>query len=347
MNVTRLHSTLLVAALVGSAVDAQTIDFPSSTLASPPAVAFPFYTPGGGSTGDTVRAQFLCPDAWLQGQNLAAGLVTRIGFSLAGAATYDTFVLRAGATNVTALGSDWSFSLPDQRVQRDLSNAPIAGGGTASAPQNQWVEFDLDFPFAWQPGQGIVVDLTMRIAVPGSYLGTTSGAPVVTRAVNFAYAPGALATSFSGYGVAFRIVMQPHGLVLFGAGCAAPGGVVPQLSALGSASLGGTMLLLADQTLEPAVGGFLFGTSRTEWAGGPLPFDLGGGCTGHVSPDVFVPTPITSIGGGLGSSAFALTVPSTPSLASAVLYVQWVQGDAASLASLPVTLSGAGVIVVH
>jgi hypothetical protein len=76
----------LALAMFPTALAAQTIDCPNSTLATPPQVAFPFYTPGGGSTGSTVRTQWLCSDAFLAPANLAPSIVTRIGFSLAGQA---------------------------------------------------------------------------------------------------------------------------------------------------------------------------------------------------------------------------------------------------------------------
>jgi hypothetical protein len=336
---------LFVSALALPSLRAQTIDYPDSTLAAPPQIAFPFYTPGGGSTGQTVRVQWLCPASFLAAQNVAAGLVTRIGLPLAGQAAYSVFELRAGASAQTSLGSDWSVNLPDQRVQCDLSGTMLQGGGSASAPTNQWVEFELDFPFPWQPGQGIVVDLTAQILLPGSYLGSSVGAGVA-RAVNFSYAPGAPATSFTGNGVAFRLVFAPHGLVSFGAGCTAPGGVVPVLSGLGDGSRGSTVLLLADQSLAPAVGGFVLGVSRSAWSGGLLPWHLGGGCALLVSPDAFAVAPITPVGGGLGSAALALPVPDSPWLVGAVVYAQWAQVDPASLAVLPFTLSNAGAVAV-
>jgi hypothetical protein len=324
----------------------QTIDYPSSVLASPPQVAFPFYTPGGGSTGNTVRLQLLCPDAFLASQNAAAGLVTRVGFSLAGAGTYDVFTLRAGTTTVGQLTGDWTVNLPDQRVQRDLANVPLQGGGTASAPVNQWVELELDAPFAWQPGQSVVVDLTTHIAVPGQHLLTTVGTGV-QRAVNFAYAPGAPATSFTGNGVAVRLVIAPFGVAPFGSGCSAPAGTVPVLSGIGDGALGSTMLLLADHALANGAGGFLLGFSRSTAGASALPLALGGGCSLLVSPDVFLGVAVTPTTPGLGSAAIALPIPLDPLLAGFTCHAQWAQLDAASPANVPLTFSNGGTVVVH
>lgn len=342
----RAAALLLTTSLVLPALGrAQTVDYPSSTLASPPQVAFPFYTPGSGSTGATVRAQFLCTDAFLATQNLTAGLVTRIGFSLAGAATYDVFELRAGTSTVATLGADWALNLPDQRVQKDLANVPLHGGGTAANPVNQWVELDLDFPFHWQPGQAIVVDLVTHLGSAGTHLGTTVGAGV-PRAYNFAYTPGASATSFAGAGVAFRLVFASTDLVTFGAGCVGQSGVAPSLSASGAATLGGTLVIHADQALDGALGGFLLGGSRTAAGATPLPLALGGGCALLVAPDVFAAATVAPVGGGLGTASVALAVPFDPLLLGAVLYTQWAQFDAATPASVPLTFSNGGIVVV-
>lgn len=330
--------------LLLAALPAQQVDFPGVPLATPPAVAFPFYTPGGGSTGDTVRVQFLCPDAFLATQNLAAGLVTHVGFALAGTATYDVFTLRAGVSTVASLGTDWATNLADQRVQRDLANVPIVGGNSGGAPSNQWVEFELDQPIAWQPGEGLVVDLTTRILTPGSYLGTTAvsgGLGGMQRAVNFAYVPGAPATTTSGSGIALRFTFADHGVVVFGQGCAGVGGLAPQLASFGTAALGDTMVVTVDDTLPGALGCFVAGFSRRSFVGGALPLPLGGGCALLVAPDLLLPTAAQGT-----TAALALPIPFDPTLRLAVVHLQWAQLDAATPASVPLTFSDAGTVVV-
>lgn len=339
-----LAAASAVGLLLQLGLSAQSVDFPGVPVANPPAVAFPFYTPGGGSTGDTVRVQFLCPDAFLATQNLPAGLVTRIGFSLAGTATYDQFTLRAGVTTVAALGTDWATNLPDQRVQRDLANVSIVGGNSGGAPSNQWVEFELDQPIAWQPGEGLVVDLTTHILVPGSYLGTTTvtgGLGGMQRAVNFAYLPGAPATAISGSGVALRFTFADHGVVVFGGGCAAVGGLAPHLESSGTAALGDTMVVIAADTLPGALGCFVAGFSRRSFAGGSLPAALGGGCELLVAPDLLLPTVAQGT-----NAAMALPIPVDPALRGAVAHLQWAQLDASSPASVPLTFSDGGSVVV-
>lgn len=330
---------------VAGGLTAQTVAFPGVPLASPPSVAFPFYTPGGGSTGDTVRAQFLCPGSFLSTQGLQPGLVTHVSFSLAGAAVYDVFELRVGATTVATLGPDWHVNLPDQRLQRSLGGVPLVGGGTAATPANQWVEFELDQPFPWQPGEGLVVDLTTRILVNDSYLGTTSvsgGLGGIQRAVNFAYAPGAPATAFAGSGIAMQFRFAPFGMVSFGTGCAGSTGVAPHLVQYGSTAIGDTVLVQVLDTVPDGLGAFVFGASRRQSAGGPLPLSLGGGCTQWTADDVVVPM----IASGT-TAAVAFPIAPEPALRGAVLYVQWGQLDAGSLATLlPITVSDAGVLVV-
>jgi hypothetical protein len=211
----------------------QVLDYDHSVLAAPPAYGYPLYTPGAGSLGQTVRTQFLCPESFLTAQSIGAGLVTHIGLSLAGEATYDTFVLRAGTSTVTALTNTWDQNLPDQRVQKDLSHVLLRGGGTATAPANQWVEFELEYPFFYVTGQSIVIDLTAHLAVPGALLGTTVGT-AVERAFTLNYQGGPMANTLQAAGgLAFRLRFAPLDVVPYGSGCPGTGSFVPRLASLG------------------------------------------------------------------------------------------------------------------
>jgi hypothetical protein len=247
---------------------------------------------------------------------------------------------------VSALGPDWTVNLPDQRLQRDLSHVPLAGGGTPTTPANQWVEFDLDVPFHWQPGQSIVVDLITHLAVPNVYLQTSVGTGVVSRAVNFAYAAGAPATSFSGSGCAFRLVFASTDVVVFGDGCSGAAGVAPSLASTGSAAPGGTMVLLANQALDATLGLFVFGLSRRTLGGAPLPLALGGGCALLVAPDLLAPIAVPANAGMPTTVAYPFTVPPSAALTGSVLYVQYGQFDPATPASIPLTVSSGGIVVI-
>lgn len=326
----------------------QVVDYDTSTLASPPAFGYPLYTPGAGSLGRTVRVQFLCPDSYLGTQGLAVGFVTHIGLSLAGQATYDTFQLRAGISPSNTLTNVWDTNLPDQRVQRDLGNVSLQGGGTTSSPTNQWVEFELDYPFYYQPGQSIVVDLTTHVATSGIICGTTVGTGIA-RAYSSDYlgAPVASTVQTTG-GLVFRMRFQPPTLVPFGAGCPGTGNFVPQLSSSGQSALGSTNYQLqVTQALPGAFGGFLLGFSRNQFVGGSLPYSFGAGCDQWTSAETVVGTIPTGGGLGTGSASMPFTVPNWPSLLGTVLYAQFAQLDASSAANLPVVFSNAGAIVLY
>ncbi len=326
----------------------QVVDCDTSTLASPPAYGFPLYTPGAGSTGQTVRAQWLCTDSFLAARQVAPGFVTHVGLSLAGQATYSTFVLRAGAAGSATLTNDWAANLPDQRMQVDRSGVPILGGGTAAAPVNQWVEFELAHPFHWQPGQSIVVDLTAQIAVPGTFCGTTVGA-AVPRAYDFAYQGGTTATNVQATGgLVFRLRLADEALLPFGSGCPGAGNFVPQLASSGQSSLGNSNYSLAvAQALPGTFAGFAIGFSRTAFAGGALPFAYGGGCDLLVSPDAFLPVFPAGAGAGTGIASAPFLVPNWPTLRGVALFAQFAQLDAASPAVVPVVFSGGGTVVLH
>jgi hypothetical protein len=338
-----LRSLPLLTLALGAA--AQTVvDFDTSTLASPPAAAFPFYTPGAGSTGQTVRVQCLCPTWFLAAQNVGPGIVTHVGLSLAGQATYSTFQLRAGASSVGALTDTWDTNLPDQRVQLDLANVPITGGGTAQAPQNQWVEFELAHPFVWQPGQDVVVDLTTRLLVPGQYLGTTTS-PNIGRAYTFDFQGQSTAASVTAAsGFVFRLRLQPLHLLPFGQGCAVIGGTVATLSSSGSMAVGSTDLSLdVAQAAPTTIGAFLLGFSRTAFAGGALPFAYGGGCSLLVSPDAAV----TVVSSPVGTSALPVPVPGWPELAGLAIHAQFAHFEPQSPANVPAVFSAAGSLLLH
>lgn len=334
----------LVAALAGTLSAQSVVYFDDPALVAPPSVAFPFYTPGGGATGLPVRIQFLCPPTFA-GLPGTAGLVTAIGMQIAGQAVYSRFELRAGINPNGLLTNDFARNLPDQRLQADRSGATLVGGGVPGTPANAWVEFPLAYPFHWQPGEALVVDLITQIAVVDSYCGTATGV-TVPRAYNFAYAPGAMATSIqstNGLRLSFRF--EPVGIVGFGAGCAGTGGFVPAVGFSGSSRLGSIDGLITGSAL---LGGSLtalsLGWSTQSWAGGTLPFDLGGGCRLLVAPDAFVVGTAAGTGPGSGVAAVPLPIPVLPGLVGSVLHAQWLVQDPAS--AVGVAVSGGGSIVV-
>ena len=342
MTLHRPAALFLSFSLTVAAMGQGIVHYPDNQHANPPQFAFPFYTPGVGSNGDGVRTQFHCPDTFLQSAGLTAGYVTSVGFSLAGTGDYDQFVLRAGTTAVASLGSDWTVNLPDHRVQLDLSGSTIVGGGSSQVPIAQWVDFELDFPFYYQPGDNIVVDLTSKLTTAGSLCGTTVGGGLVQRAYNFAYVPGALATNVNFNGIKVRFTFSPLVMLEFGSGCAGTMGLTPNLDCIGAPHVGTQIVVTADQATPNGLGLFLFGYSRRQDGALSLPLDLGGGCTLLVATDWIDVQTIAAT----GMAAALLTIPSTASLRGTVLYTQFAQFDSSSPASLPFALSEAGVLSV-
>jgi hypothetical protein len=338
-----LFATLLFSLAATPICAQQVVHYPDDVLANPSVYGFPFYTPGAGSSGTSVRVQFYCPDSFLVSEGLTAGYVTHVGLSVAGAAPYDPFVLRAGKTSVTSLGSDWAVNLPDQRVQLDLSGTTVVGGGTPQTPVNEWVDFPLAFPFYYTPGDHLVVDLTTRLAQPGALCGTTVGGGLVERAYNFSYTAGAPATSFNSNGLKVRFQFAPLEMVEFGTGCASPNNVAPDLGAIGTPQIGTTTIVTADNVAANGLGVFVFGYSKTDYLGGALPLGLGGGCELLVSADLLQPLVLPAS----GSTAWPLSIPNNTALQGAVLYTQFAQFDVNSPATFPYVLSEGGILPIY
>lgn len=104
-----ISNALLLLAAAAPLAAQQTVHYPDNQHANPPALGFPFYTPGGGLAGLAVRTQFLCPDSFLQTQGLPAGFVTSIGLSIGGAGFYDQFVIRTLEPDPAVLAPKPSF----------------------------------------------------------------------------------------------------------------------------------------------------------------------------------------------------------------------------------------------
>jgi len=333
-----LSTTLLLLAACAPLAAQQVVHYPDDVNANPPGFGFPFYTPGAGSSGNSVRVQFYCPDNFLMNEGLSTGFVTHVGLSIGGAAPYDEFVIRAGTTSVLSLGPDWAVNLPDQRVQVDLSGSTIVGGGTPAAPVCEWVDFPLAIPFYYTPGDHIVVDMTTKLSVSGQLCSTTVGNGLVERAYNFAYQPGQPATSFNSNGLKVRFTFAPLGMVEFGSGCSSAGNAAPDLGIIGTPQIGTTPIVTADNAAPNGLGIFVFGFSVTENAGVALPLSLGGGCDLLVSADVLQPQVLPAS----GPAAYALPIPNNTALVGGIVYTQYAQYDAASPASIPYVLSEGG-----
>lgn len=304
-------SPVLVLALGLSSLSAQTlvVDCPDSVLGTV-AGQYPIYT----STGlNVIRGQSFCPSTFV-GLPAVPMICTRVGIQLselAGPVTYTQFVVRAGSTTVPALTTTYATNLPDQRVQVDLSNQALSGG----ANTNVWVEWPLQFPFYYNPGDGVVIDFTTQAAVAGSSLRTCIGTGVA-RCINTNYTGGGAGTASTSGGLKFRMVFEPLGLVPWGSGCAGSGGITPTIGSLGQSSLG-------SQSLIVTLGSAMPGTISACLFGAAADFDFGGGCHvfNNAAVTLFQITGGSGVGGGTG--AVGLSIPNNQSLLGYVLNAQW------------------------
>lgn len=330
-----LHRALVGVALSGLALaQSVTVDCPDSTIGAM-AGQYPIYTGAGTAV---IRGQSFCAGSFA-GLPTTPMLCTRIGIQLGenppGAVTYAQFVVRAGSTTLTALTSAWATNLPDQRVQVDLSNTPIAGGPGV----NQWVEWQLAYPFYYNPGDGVVVDFTTQAGIAGTYLRTALGTGV-PRCVTTNYTGGPTGAAYTSGGIKFRMVFEPLGMVTIGSGCPGAGNQVPQLGVMGQSNLGSQNLIV---TLNNALGGALCAFLL----GNPLELDIGGGCRLYNDALFNSFQLAAGTGTGGGSSAFFVPIPNAPGLLGFVANVQWAVFDPLSSAWVPVVTTAGGKLVVY
>lgn len=310
-----------------------TCDYPDSTLGSP-AGQYPIYT---GAGTNLIRGQSMCPGTFA-GLPTTPMLCTRIGVQLAevaGPATYATFVLRVGKTSIAPPWTNtWATNLPDQAVQVDLSGQTLNGG----VGVNQWVEWPLARPFVYNPGEGVVLDVTSRAAVAGQYLRTAIGTGAA-RVVSTNYAGAASGSLSQSGGIKFRLVFEPLAFQVTSPGCPGSGSITPAIGTVGQPTIGNPAFLL---TLDQALGGTIAAIAF----GGSSAIDLGGGCVLRNDLSLFTDVAFTTGSGpGVGQSAFALPIPNQPVLIGYLADVQWAVLDPGSPSPLGFTLSSAGKLV--
>lgn len=325
-----LFPTLLAAGLTAQAM---VVDYPDSTLGAP-AGQYPIYT---GTGLNVIRGQSFCPTTF-GGLPTQPMLCTRIGIQLAevtGPVRYAQFVMRAGATQVTALTTTFATNLPDQRVQLDLSGQTLAGGPNA----NIWVEYPLAFPFYWQPGDGVVIDFTTQTSVAGQYLRTAIGTGV-PRCISTNYTGSGTGSASTSGGIKFRMVFEPLDVVQWGIGCAGTGNFVPAIGSVGTSNVGSNAYAI---TLTNALGGTLAGFT----IGLPADFAIGGGC--HLYNDMtgLVLLVTTGAGPGTGAASVPLGIPNNPLLRTMVVDVQWGVLDPSGPSFYGTAMSPGGKIVVY
>jgi len=314
---------------------AQAVDYPDSTLSSPPELFFPFYTLG---SGGTVRYQTILPSTF-QGLPAQPTLVTKVGLPIAGEALYTTFEIRFGASPRQTLNNFWTDNLPDQRVQVDLSGEMLPGGVAGGAPINRWVEFDLAHPFLWNPGESLVLDIVSSAASPGNWCQTTvhqSGERLYDAPYSFGASGRSLSTTNC---MKFRVVFDTATFPTYGQGCAGSGGFTPAIAASGSPTLGSIVPITATGLLGGAPVGRLLGFSRAQAPFGDLPFGLrgGGACAILNSVDSWELYVANGTGAGQGDVTSVVIVPNDGSLVGVNAFFQFAVVDPA--AASPVALS--------
>jgi hypothetical protein len=328
-----LPSTVFLVAVSAASAAAQslTVDFPDSVLGAP-AGQYPIYT--GGSTA-AVRGQSFCPPTFANLPTVPM-ICTRAGVQLAevtGPVQYTVFQLRFGSSPVSALTSTWSTNLPDQRIQLDLSNQTLHGGANA----NIWVEYPLAFPFYWQPGQGVTLDITSQTG--GQYLRTAIGTGV-SRLIATPYTGAPSGSVVASGGIKFRMVFEPVGLTQWGSGCPGLNNLTPVIGSTGQSNVGSfNFLVTLSNAFGGAPGAFLLGNHAE--------FDIGGGC--HVYNDLTFSLfmTITGAGPGNGIAAMPVIIPNNPVLAGFVADVQWGILDPGALSFVGVVTSAGGKVVVY
>ena len=324
---------LLAAVAVPAFAQSLTVDYPDSTLGAN-AGQYPIYT-GTGTL--VVRGQTLCPGTFAALPTTPM-ICTRVGVQLAqtgGLVTYAQFVVRVGKTSVTPPWTNsWATNLPDQSVQVDFSGQVIPGGAGA----NQWFEWPLARPFLYNPGEGVVLDITSQASVAGQWLSTAIGTGAA-RVVSTNYTGSANGSLSASGGIKFRLVFEPLGMVVSAPGCPGSGNATPAIGAVGLPAIGNAgFVVTLDQALGSAIAAIVFG--------GPANIDLGGGCVLRSDLSLFTTFAITTgVGPGVGQAGFAMPIPNLPSLIGYLADVQWAVLDPGSPSPFGFTLSSAGKLV--
>lgn len=334
---------LAVSALLSANATAQktTVDYPDSTLTNPPKLLFPFYTFGGGGS---VRYQTMCPGKFASLPKKQM-MVTKVGIQIAGQERYSRFEVRFGSTKVTQLQNCFKANLADDRLQHDLSNTVLQGGGNSTAPANKWVELDLDHPFLYKPGEGLVLDIIASAAVPGKFCLTGTGTHSrLWTSYNGSQACGTISGT---NGLKFRIVFEDLGFPTYGTSCKGTGGYAPMMSGIGSSQTGRITTVAMRNALGGAPTLLAIGGSRTKASFGRLPLSLGGSCAIATSLDLVLPLVAGGSGAGNGNAALALRVPNNASLRGSAAFLQWIQVDTGSTGTVPLTTSEGLILLIQ
>lgn len=134
----------------------------------------------------------------------------------------------------------------------------------------------------------------------------------------------------------------------YGTGCAGSGGFVPAIGTTNAPVLNTNDFSLDAVDLNgPGLAVYLVGLFDTVWAGGALPFALGGGCFLRNSADVVLYHPVPSIGAGSGSASQVIPIPNFPGLVGVQLFGQWGNLDPAAPNPYGFTMSAGLRFMIH
>ncbi len=112
------------------------------------------------------------------------------------------------------------------------------------------------------------------------------------------------------------------GVSSFGVGCnrcstpVCPG--PPVLSVEGCPQIGTTIVFRLTNGAIFVPAAFALGVSNTSWAGTPLPFNVGNGCSVLIAPEVFFFAP----GNATGFTSFPVPIPPDPAFVGQTVYAQ-------------------------
>ena len=207
---------------------------------------------------------------------------------------------------VTAPWSEGSVTWQSQPTHDPLVTATACVGNSFSLG---WKEFDVtllvqDWLSGAVPNFGFVIrdprESTAGAARPGFGHSRETGSPTLAPYLEVEFAE------------------------LLGFGCSMRGAIPMADISAGAPRLGGSFTLTTVAAISGSTVGTLFGTSKTIWAGGSLPFDLTPlglpYCNLYVSPDIAVTLgPISG-----GSWDLVVPLPNLPGLDGASLYMQTV-----------------------
>ncbi|MBM4060216.1 MAG: hypothetical protein FJ265_03830 [Planctomycetes bacterium] len=118
---------------------------------------------------------------------------------------------------------------------------------------------------------------------------------------------------------------------VYGQGCAGSGGFVPVIGSSNAPLLNSSNFTLElNDAFAPGLAVVVADLQNAVWAGGPLPWQLGGGCALLTGPAASVFVLMPSGGAGTGVAAVPFAIGNNPGFAGLDFYAQWGVSDPAA-----------------